>query len=46
MAGREYMGILRSTFLIDPQGIIREVWDNVKVKAHADRVHKTLCQRT
>jgi peroxiredoxin Q/BCP len=46
MAGREYMGIVRTTFLIDPQGIIRKVWNKVKVKAHAGTVHETLCQLT
>ena len=44
MAGREYMGIVRTSFLIDPQGIIRQVWNKVKVKAHAEAVHETLCQ--
>ena len=46
MAGREYMGIVRTTFLIDPKGIIREVWTKVKVKAHAEIVHQSLCQLT
>lgn len=32
--GKEYMGILRSTFLINPQGIIVYVWPKVKVKEH------------
>ncbi len=44
MAGREYMGIVRSTFLIDPEGIIQQVWTKVKVKEHAQVVHQTLCQ--
>jgi peroxiredoxin Q/BCP len=46
MAGREYMGIVRTTVLIDPQGVIREVWNKVKVKAHAETVHQALCQLT
>jgi hypothetical protein len=29
MAGREYMGIVRSTFLVDPHGVIRKVWSVV-----------------
>ncbi|MGL5036041.1 MAG: thioredoxin-dependent thiol peroxidase, partial [Microcystaceae cyanobacterium] len=33
--GKEFMGILRSTFLIDPQGNIAYVWPKVKVKDHA-----------
>jgi len=36
--GREYMGVVRTTFLIDPEGIIRHVWHNVKVKGHAAEV--------
>jgi peroxiredoxin Q/BCP len=36
--GREYMGILRTTFLIDPQGKISKIYENVKPEAHADAV--------
>ena len=36
--GKEYMGIERSTFLIDSQGILREEWRGVKVKGHIDEV--------
>lgn len=36
--GREYMGIERSTFLIDPKGVIRKIWRKVKVKGHAEQV--------
>ncbi len=38
MYGKEYMGIVRSTFLIDKEGILREHWDKVKVKGHAAEV--------
>jgi peroxiredoxin Q/BCP len=38
MYGRSYMGIDRSTFLIDRQGLIREVWRKVKVPGHVDEV--------
>ncbi|HHQ48295.1 MAG TPA: thioredoxin-dependent thiol peroxidase [Acidobacteria bacterium] len=38
MAGREYMGIVRSTFLIDPEGTIAAVWRKVRVKGHVDQV--------
>jgi len=38
LAGREYMGVVRSTFLIDPDGIIRRVWTKVKVKGHVESV--------
>ena len=40
--GREFMGIIRSTFLIDKKGKILKVWDNVKVKDHAKEVLETL----
>jgi peroxiredoxin Q/BCP len=36
--GREYMGIVRSTFLIDKQGILRQEWRKVKVKEHLAEV--------
>lgn len=34
--GKEYMGIVRSSFLIDPNGKIISEWRNVKVKGHAE----------
>ncbi len=36
--GREYMGIDRSTFLIDETGVVRKIWRKVKVKDHAAQV--------
>lgn len=36
--GRKYMGVVRSTFLIDGNGRIARIWRNVKVKGHADEV--------
>lgn len=36
--GREYVGIERSTFLVDPAGVVREVWRPVKVTGHAQAV--------
>ena len=36
--GREYLGIERTTFLIDPAGVIREIWRPVKVPGHAQAV--------
>ena len=36
--GRTYMGIERSTFLIDGKGVIRNVWRKVKVDGHVDEV--------
>lgn len=40
--GKEYMGIVRSTFLINPEGNIAQIWSNVKVKDHASDVKKAL----
>ena len=40
--GREFMGIIRSTFLINKKGKVIKVWDNVKVKDHAKEVLETL----
>ncbi len=40
--GREYMGIVRSTFLINAQGILIKEWRNVKVKNHVDEVLASL----
>jgi peroxiredoxin Q/BCP len=36
--GREYMGIVRSTFIIDAKGNILKAWDKVKVKGHVEEV--------
>ena len=38
MYGKSYMGIERSTFLIDARGVVREVWRKVKVKDHVAAV--------
>lgn len=38
MAGRTYYGIVRSTFVIDPQGRLIREWRNVKVKGHVQDV--------
>ena len=38
MYGRKYMGIERSTFLIDARGVVRNVWRKVKVPGHAEEV--------
>jgi peroxiredoxin Q/BCP len=40
--GREYMGIDRSTWLIDPQGVVRRIWRKVKVPGHVDAVLQAL----
>lgn len=36
--GREYMGILRTSFLINPQGKIAKVYESVKPETHAEEV--------
>jgi peroxiredoxin Q/BCP len=38
MYGRKYMGVDRSTFLIDKEGVIRRVWRKVKVPGHVAEV--------
>lgn len=38
MYGKKYMGIERSTFIIDEVGTVRNVWRKVKVNGHADEV--------
>jgi peroxiredoxin Q/BCP len=42
MYGKEMEGIIRSTFLIDPQGIVRHVWPKVSVKGHVAEVLEIL----
>jgi peroxiredoxin Q/BCP len=40
--GRRYMGIERTTFLIGADGVIRQVWRNVRVPGHAEAVQDAL----
>lgn len=42
MYGKKYLGIERSTFLIDEKGTLRQEWRKVKVKGHADEVLATV----
>ena len=42
MYGKESYGVVRSTFLIDPQGKIARIWRKVAVKRHVDAVIKSL----
>lgn len=42
MYGRKYMGIDRSTFLIDKDGTVRNVWHKVKVPGHVAEVLKAV----
>ena len=36
--GREFLGTIRTTFLINSNGKIKKIWDNVKVKGHVEEV--------
>lgn len=38
MYGKTVKGIIRSTFLIDGNGVIKKVWRSVKVEGHVDEV--------
>jgi peroxiredoxin Q/BCP len=42
MYGRKYMGVERSTFLIDESGVVRAEWRKVSVPGHADEVKNAL----
>ena len=42
MYGKTYMGVVRTTYLIDPDGNIAGAWTKVKAKGHADAVLKRL----
>jgi peroxiredoxin Q/BCP len=40
--GRKFLGVVRSTFLIAPDGKLRKEWRNVKVAGHAEAVLTTI----
>jgi peroxiredoxin Q/BCP len=42
--GREYMGVVRSTFIISPEGKIAHTWTKVKVKNHVEEVKAKLAE--
>ncbi|WP_244266876.1 thioredoxin-dependent thiol peroxidase [Polycladidibacter stylochi] len=42
MYGKKYMGVVRSTFIIDPEGKIAAIWRKVKVPGHIDAVLEKL----
>ncbi len=44
--GREFMGVVRTTYLLDKKGQILKIWNNVKAKDHAKEVLETLKQIT
>lgn len=40
--GKEYMGISRTTLIINPDGMVKAIWKNVKVKGHVEIVQNSL----
>lgn len=40
--GKEYFGVVRSTFLINPDGKVAKIWENVKVKNHVNEIKNEL----
>tara|TARA_B100001248_G_scaffold187934_1_gene143523 strand:- start:40 stop:498 length:459 start_codon:yes stop_codon:yes gene_type:complete len=44
MYGRKYMGIERSTFVIDPEGNLIKEWRGVKVPGHVEEVYNFICE--
>ncbi len=42
MYGREFHGVVRSTFLIDPEGRVAHAWRKVRVAGHVDEVKEKL----
>tara|TARA_B000000460_G_scaffold107009_1_gene74939 strand:+ start:857 stop:1333 length:477 start_codon:yes stop_codon:yes gene_type:complete len=44
MYGKTYMGVVRTTYLISPNGSIAEVWTKVKAKGHAEAVLERLIE--
>ncbi len=44
MYGKDYMGVERSTFLINPEGYIEKEWSKVRVKGHVEEVKKKLLE--
>ena len=45
MYGKKYMGINRSTFLIDENGKIAKIFDKVNVEQHADEVLEAFSEK-
>ncbi len=44
MYGREFHGVVRSTFLVDPEGSIAYAWRRVRVKDHVEAVKAKLAE--
>jgi len=40
--GREYEGLIRSTFVVGPDGVVERAWRNVRAKGHGDRMVREL----
>jgi peroxiredoxin Q/BCP len=40
--GKEYMGIVRTTFIINPEGVVKAVFEKVRVKEHVAKVQAEL----
>jgi peroxiredoxin Q/BCP len=38
MFGKKYMGIIRTTFLINEKGVIENIWEKVSVKGHVEEI--------
>ena len=43
--GRSFLGIVRSSFLIGPDGKLEHIWENVKAKGHAAEVLAEVAKR-
>lgn len=44
MYGKKYMGVLRVTYLVDPEGKVARVWPKVKPEDHADEVRAAIAE--
>ena len=44
MYGREYHGVVRSTFIVDPEGDVAHAWRKVRVKGHVEAVKAKLAE--
>ena len=42
---KEFMGVVRSTFLIDPEGKIAYIWPKVKIIGHVDEVYNKIIEK-
>jgi len=42
--GKEYMGIVRTTLIINPDGVLEALWEKVRVKEHVKNVQEKLTE--